>query len=152
MKRITRITSNSVIREAVNSLNNQTRYSEIIEEYFTRLNRPSDDPLEKKYISVLASINKLWVGSEKNPSIFRQTKDFEPILQKNKYYRDHFIHSFNVFLLGYYIINKTREVFPNKDYFGTNDDKINLTWMLSFNFSRRCLSSSRNGVVVKRTY
>jgi len=123
-----------VLKNAVSSLEGHPRYSDIIDSYFMRLGKITDDPLANKYSSVLSSINQLWVDSEKNPSIFKQTKDFEPILQKNKYYRDHFIHSFNVFLLGYYIINKMREVFPDEDHFGKNDDNINLTWMLTSTF------------------
>lgn len=129
-----KVTSALVLRNAISSLAEHPRYADIIDSYFMKLDRNSDDPLANKYSSVLASINRLWLDSEKNPSIFSQTKDFEPILQKNKYYRDHFIHSFNVFLLGYYIINKMREVFPNKHYFGNNEDHINLTWMLTSTF------------------
>lgn len=87
--------------------------------------------LENRYEIVLNCISQLWVSSEKGPpSVFKDAKDFEPILRKIPGYRDHFIHSFNVFLLGYYIINRLKELLPS--FHWSNDH--NLTWMLTATF------------------
>jgi len=87
--------------------------------------------MEKRYENVLSCITELWVDSSKNPSIFKEARDFEPILQRMPYYRDHFIHSFNVFVLGYYVINRLKEIVPGLDL--TSND-YNLSWMLASTF------------------
>ena len=89
-------------------------------------------PDEEKYKLVLDTISKMWVSSEKNPSIFENSSDFEPILQRNIQYRDHLIHSYNVFLIGYYIINKLYEI--DSSLFISNRQNTNLTWMLASTF------------------
>lgn len=102
--------------------------------YYDKLGEHKRYSSEKKYESVLACLTRLWVHSEKSPSLFKDTKDFEPVLmRKEQPYRDHFIHSFNVFLMGYYIINKLNYSYPHKNFFG-NKDNCNLTWMLSATF------------------
>ena len=108
---------------------------DIIRSYYDMLDRQKLRSSEDKYESVLASITKLWVNSEKNPSLFKDTKDFEQLLmRKGQPYRDHFVHSFNVFLLGYYLINKLSYMYPAKRYFGQTGQNSNLTWMLSATF------------------
>jgi hypothetical protein len=127
--------SDLVLKNAIKTLEGHPRYGYIIDSYFRRLTPSIGDSLEIRYENVLASINELWLDSEKNPSIFKDTKDFESILQENKYYRDHFIHSFNVFLLGYYIINKLKEEFPNENSLRiVAGNHSNLTWMLASTF------------------
>ena len=108
------------------------RYYDVIIDYFANL-QPQNVQVsrEKRYKSVLDVISKLWVTSEKNPSIFKEAKDFEPILQRIPKYRDHFILSFNVFLLGYYITNTLKRINPDLDL-KSND--YNLTWMLASTF------------------
>jgi hypothetical protein len=77
----------------------------------------------------------LWLSSDKNPSLFEDAREFEPILRrKDQPYRDHFIYAHNVFLLGYYIINKLNEITSNNNYFGKNSNDSNLTWMLASTF------------------
>jgi hypothetical protein len=57
------------------------------------------------YQIALDTIKKLWVevSGVKYPEIQRQLED---ILLRNPEYRDHFLHQFQVFLLGAYIIDK----------------------------------------------
>jgi hypothetical protein len=91
----------------------------------------------KKYSAVFSMVKKLWEDSGKAiPEILEVWKDFEPILQKQgskESYRDHFIHSSNVFLLGYYIINELRRTCNLKGSdFHLND--IELTWMMASTF------------------
>jgi hypothetical protein len=105
----------------------------IIDNYFAKLSDVEPGSLEDRYEIVQSAISDLWIESEKNPSLFKCVEDFEPILRrKDLPYRDHFMHSFNVFLLGYYIINKLNENYPDRNYFGTED--WNLTWMLTSTF------------------
>lgn len=119
----------SILESRIGSLRNNPRYRDAILSYFRRLNRENEHLiLERRYDLVLSRIRELWVNSQKNPSIFRTAKDFEPILQRIPQYRDHFIHSFNVFVLGYYLINRLKEILHDYD-FKTNDP--NLTWMLA---------------------
>ena len=144
-------------------LNTDTKYLNIIEQYFTKLHKSSgkfyldideyteieglleviDEDLfhtdqrkylsdEEKYKLVLNTISKLWVSSDKNPSIFSNSSEFEPILQNSIQYRDHFLHSFNVYLIGYYIINRINQI--NSDIFNMTGDQLNLTWMLCSTF------------------
>lgn len=110
------------------------RYYDAIMEYFSQT-RYSDDE-EDIYENVWDAVVDLWVSSDKDPSIFKNAKEFEPILLKStEPYRDHFIHSFNVFLLGYYIINKlfSSSNFDAIAHFG-NRKRANLTWMLASTF------------------
>jgi len=143
-----------LLKNKINSLTSPTKYSNIIDNYFNKLFNsdgiyvdlsflnlqhytPDDQkkrylPPEEKYKLVLSSFSNLWVSSEKSPSLFQNASEFEPILQRNMNYREHFIHSFNVFLLGYYIINKLLDIKPK--LFEHNRDVINLTWMLASTF------------------
>lgn len=122
-----------MLRDKINSLTNNPRYSEIVKKYYRKMKDDGQNAIANRYENVLTSLTGLWIDSEKNPSLFKDTKDFEPILQRNPLYRDHFVHSFNVFLLGYYIINKLNEC-TRQDYFGANKRAVNLTWMLASTF------------------
>lgn len=126
------------LEKKIHSFPEGTRYRDIVLSYFGRLQEyagrhagyiPNDH--RYRYETVSDYISQLWVDSSKNPSIFKTSRDFEPILQRMPYYRDHFIHSFNVFILGYYIINRIKAVLPSFD-FKSND--FNLTWMLASTF------------------
>lgn len=130
--------STYLLKNKIESLS-YVRYSENIKTYYDDLFTGGFN-FNRQYDYVFNCISQLWLDSQKNPSIFKTSKDFEPILQKRELYRDHFIHSLNVFLLGYYIINKIE---PN--IFITNmntnmqeqiDDvtDINLIWMLTSTF------------------
>lgn len=86
---------------------------------------------EELYKSASRMINKLWKGSGKDPSTFESADRLELLLREIPNYRDHRIHSANVFLLGYYIINKIKNI--QQDFsFKSNDP--NLTWMLTATF------------------
>jgi hypothetical protein len=124
-----------VLKRLIGTIRGNPKYKEIIDDYYTSLPEIEEGSIEDRYERVLSAISNLWVNSDKNPSLFKSTKDFEPILRrKNSPYRDHFIHSFNVFLLGYYIINKFNELYPDKEYFGAGENDWNLTWMLTSTF------------------
>lgn len=125
----------SLIKDKIMSLmpSRPRYYDDIMRLYFEELQQRETlghFSLEDRYKIVLNCISKLWLSSEKSPSVFKDVKDFEPILLKISGYRDHFIHSFNVFLLGYYIINRLKELLPT--FYWSNDH--NLTWMLTATF------------------
>lgn len=98
-----RVPSDHVLEVLINSLSGHPKYKQIVDRYYANLTQIELRSLEDRYESVQSAISELWVSSEKNPSLFKDTKDFESILQrKGLPYRDHFIHSFNVFLLGFW--------------------------------------------------
>lgn len=112
------------------------RYLETIQEYYGRAYPEKQKPREK-YNSVFSMINRMWQISGKSiPEVLEVWRDFEPILQNletKESYRDHFIHSSNVFLLGYYIINELRRTCDLKGTdLGIND--IELAWMMASTF------------------
>lgn len=97
---------------------------------------PLDDFREQRYILVKDSISELWRDARKNSDFLEYTSAFEPLLQ-DLGLRDHFTHSFNVFLLGYYIMNKLEELYPNDYLFcniGNIEQNRNLIWMLTSTF------------------
>lgn len=126
--------SDFMLKDKINSLKNRSRYRDIVMSYFRKMQADGQNASENRYGNVRAGIKKLWEGSEKDPTTLLMLDDFEPILLKKPSYRDHFIHSFNVFLLGYYIINKLNETYPDKNYFTTGESNFNLTWMLTSTF------------------
>lgn len=113
------------------------KYLPIIQEYYGRMPPERRVRKEKKYSAVFSMVEELWRTSGKDiPEILEVWKDFEPILQKlesKESYRDHFIHSSNVFLLGYYIINELRRTCNLKGSdLGLNN--VELTWMMASTF------------------
>lgn len=54
------------------------------------------------------------------------------LFQSNSDYRGHYVHQFDVFLLGYYILNTIRQ--SNKPVASTFHGNPNLTWMLASTF------------------
>ncbi len=126
------VQNEALIETRIRSLENNPRYLDLILEYFNKQQEHGRKPqTEIKYRSVLDIVSNFWKHSSKNPSIFKEVKEFEPLLQKIPYYRDHFLHSLNVFLLGYYVINRSNEIHPAIDW-RSNDH--NLTWMLTSTF------------------
>jgi hypothetical protein len=123
-----------VIKRLVEELPSKYRYSEAIASYYECMDMIGGEE-EDNYDCALNAFHNLWLSSEKNSSLFEDARDFEPILSRsNQPYRDHFIHALNVFLLGYYIINKLNEIKPDNLYFRNNNFNVNLTWMLSSTF------------------
>jgi len=125
-----------VLQKKIQSFPVGTKYRDIVLSYFQRLQGHASTtagyiPNIDRYGVVSDYISQLWLDSSKNPSIFKTSRDFEPILKRIPYYRDHFIHSFNVFTLGYYIINRTKAVLPSFDF---KSNAFNLTWMLASTF------------------
>lgn len=133
MMRVNSMESNidEVLKSKINELSN-TKFSENIGSYFRDL---SGYEKSNRYDLVERTISSLWSDSQKSTTsqIFYEMRNFEPILQQNKRYRDHFIHSFNVYLLGYYILNKIMTDQSTNPYRSRSNDP-NLTWMLTSTF------------------
>jgi len=100
--------------------------------------------IEKMYdkiIEIVRRINGILEFEEDLIKVFEDiTKKYEEILGTGVRYREHLIHQFQVFLLGYYIINKnTRFQKTLKDYLQKNGidgtlDNVMKCWFLSSAF------------------
>lgn len=93
------------------------------------------------YEIVLNYIEKLWKNHlpllTKTTSSFNFYKEFENILKLDKEYRDHFLHQFQVFLLGTFIIDKIFHKFQNsyKKFFKDIDkSSIYKSWLITSTF------------------
>ena len=119
-----------------------TLYSTPIAEYFTRINSIKDEDLfnRERIKTILDTIEKIWVfihNKVETKLIFDDYSDFERNLFLLPSYRGHFIHQFNVFLLGYYILNKLLNVINKDDrkrIFDKTEFHENFVWMLTSTF------------------
>ncbi len=113
------------LAERIHSLPVETRYRNLALSYLQQSKKR-----ENKYALVGRTISKLWTQSSKNPRMLKNSPKFEKVLQNipDMKYRDHFIHSLYVFLMGHYIINRLTE---SHDF---NSTDVNLTWMLTSTF------------------
>ena len=125
--------SEKLLANKITSLDRTSgKYHSLILEYCTSLLQPGAIASEEdKYKLVLDKIKKLWVKSEKETGLFDTVEKFEEVLKgmRDRDYRDHFIHSFNVFLLGYYILNRL-DMTQSESM--SND--VDLSWMLAATF------------------
>lgn len=121
--------TNRLLSEKIKSLNVNDRINYIFESYFKK----EVTEYDKVYDHVLKTISDILEVYGKDPSLINKIKDLEPLMQDLPRYRDHFIHSFNVFILGYYILYRLNKMNPNlftKDH----ADKPILSWMLTSTF------------------
>ncbi len=85
----------------------------------------------------MQTLKKLWEKHKKDEvyRICENFKEFEPILFKDISYRDHFIHQFQVFLLGCPIINHhieaIRDSLEARIRGNYDDDHIYFTWLIA---------------------
>jgi ribosomal protein S15P/S13E len=114
----------------------KTSYKEDIKNFVTNLNNPD----KNIYELTSDTLDNLW--SKKNQTenglvMISLFKEFEPILFKDTSYRDHFLHQFQVFLLGVPIISLFREIIE-KPYQSIGDNKyrfdLDYTWLLTSTF------------------
>lgn len=86
--------------------------------------------------AALNLLKNLWVyehSKQHTYDIFESFFEFEPMLLRDPEYRDHFFHQVNVFIIGYYIINK---LLPNDEFRQALrfSGDINFTWLLASTF------------------
>ena len=123
--------------QKMSTLSNDVKYKKDIltfcNEYIT--NRLDDYEIVVKYVE------KLWENHlpmlPKTTSSFSFYKEFESILKLDKEYRDHFLHQFQVFLLGTFIIDKIFHKFQNsyKKLFNDIDkSSIYKSWLITSTF------------------
>jgi hypothetical protein len=128
--------SHDVLKVAFNSLP-ELQFSDIIASYFNAFAFENythiKDIRTNRYPYVQNYIGQLWERARKNSDFLIDTKEFEPLLGELRL-RDHFNHSFDVYLLGYYIINQIALSFPDKNYFKASEPNRNLIWMLTATF------------------
>jgi len=58
-------------------------------------------------------------------------RDFEQILKLNPKYRDHFLHSFQVFLYGIYVIDEMYDKISELDFGKEAGDRIEDSWLIA---------------------
>jgi len=123
----------SLMEGKIQSFDPSTDYLDTLNPFFENFRGTFSPSLEVPRDEMFSLIVDIWEKSGKNPTLFELLRIFEPILQRDRKYRDHLIHSFNVFLLGYYIINKLSNIDDIWKIFLRSDDP-NLTWMLASTF------------------
>jgi len=138
LRAITKMHDQHFSRFLINQLNQLTRLQykntliRLSEEYFTSETR--DD-----YEIALRTIQILWKERlhMEYPDI---GKDFEPVLRLDKDYRDHFLHQFQVFLLGTLIIDRMYNAAWVKNFKKKYGSKLEDAWLAAstyhdFNYS-----------------
>ena len=74
--------SDEILKNLILSIGETHRYMDIIQSYYSEMDKQNSSLVDAKYEKVLDSVSRLWLDSDKNPSLFRDTNDFEPILLK----------------------------------------------------------------------
>jgi len=127
--------SDQLLKQKIDSLDKQTldlhaaKYFPIIHRYLKKFCSQTDVDSSVKYPYVSRSIDRLLRVSGKESTYLPVMKEFEGMLKEVlPKYRDHFIHSFNVFLLGYYILNRLKSIKTDFDF---RSNFPNLCWMLA---------------------
>jgi hypothetical protein len=99
---------------------------------------------QQEYELILENLKQLWAGKfqkAESAKAFEDFKIFEPILKNLQGYRDHFIHPFQVLLLGSLIIDKNYDMFqdlikkklPNSKY-----NSLDFSWLMASTFHDFC--------------
>lgn len=113
--------------------------------YANELNKFVDDyevvknPEQENDI-ILSCLENLWLrkyGKRVCVSAFSNFNDFEPLLRSIPRYRDHFVHPFQVFLLGSLVIDQKRDLFANafrQKIPEIEQDTPEFTWLLASTF------------------
>lgn len=93
---------------------------------------------EAKLESVRVALEELWVKLARKFETFKIFKDFEAfekvLFQSNAEYRGHYVHQFDVYLLGYYLLNRILKTNgPAAEKFKASSNP-NFTWLLTATF------------------
>ena len=139
---LTLLENDMLLKNKINTIVGERKYSQIIHDYFQLIDNLepqgcTDLSLERSK-HVTDTLRKLWViihQKEATFEFFKNYENLEKLLLEDKNYRGHYIHQFNVFLLGYFMLNKIEKEysdiwrifkrFSNEPYF---------TWMLASTF------------------
>ena len=128
-----------LLQNKIRSIKDSTIYTDIINEYFHNLVNIHEDEFysESRIKLIIESFKKMWVKKHQKREtflIFEDFSEFEKNLFKLPYYRGHFIHQYNVFLLGYFILSNLLKNEEVKTIFRRNSDHPYFTWMLASTF------------------
>ncbi len=99
---------------------------------------------EQESSLILENLRDLWAGKfEKSESAkaFENFKIFEPVLLNIEGYRDHFIHPFQVLLLGSLVIDQNYRLFENlvrKKMPEIKSNTVDFSWLLAATFHDFC--------------
>jgi hypothetical protein len=92
---------------------------------------------------ILKMLDTLWSGKYQKAEIgnsFQNFKDFEQVLKSIRGYRDHFVHPFQVFLLGSLIIEKHYGLFFDltRSNLRNAETDLSFSWLLASTFHDFC--------------
>lgn len=123
--------------ELIKSIKNldQLSYNQEIKGFIEGFEK-SDDSLNQLILKLL---NSLWVKKYEKSEAYRSFGSFESyekILLKQPYYRDHYIHQFQVFLSGLPIVNKHHHSIKEsyKNIFDASEINVEFAWLLAASF------------------
>lgn len=135
-------TSDRVVLSKIWTLDTENPYKEeilgILSTLTSRWGMASDEEYgEVKLETVRNAVEGLWTRAQKveTSKMFLDFESFEKVLfQSSNEYRGHYAHQFDVFLLGYYILNRILETdAPAAEKLKTSTNP-NFTWMLAATF------------------
>lgn len=131
-------TNDNLLHSKIETLPQGTKYKNIIVGYFSSVENRHDLAVQdERTKQVTGVLRTLWVienNKQETYSIIENFEKIEGLLFRVDGYRGHYVHQFNVFALGYYILN-TLERGNNavKEIFQQSSDP-NFTWMLAATF------------------
>jgi len=142
-KKFGTLIKNDVLLKKIYNEHIQSRnYNPIINKYFSSIDI-SDEDIEKdeydriRVKNVTNSLKELWVKRHEKQVTFLIFEDFEKMenmLFMIPSYRGHYIHQFNVFLLGYFILTELIKNRCIKQNINNISQFTDFTWMLSSTF------------------
>lgn len=126
-----------LLKRKITALQPTTGYTDALRSYFERaLDHGANT--QHRVSEIKKVLKEFWVVQAEKRRTFKIFEDFatfEELLFQRKDYRAHFAHQFNVFLLGYYILNKLRQNHRRTaNVFTEGSGNPNFTWMLSATF------------------
>ena len=93
---------------------------------------------EVKLKSIKVALEKLWVQFARKFETFKIFEDFEAfekvLFRSNSEYRGHYVHQFDVYLLGYFILNSIVKVNVTAAEKLNTSSNPNFTWLLAATF------------------
>ena len=127
--------------DQIDSLSNVS-YAELLQDFKTEYEGVST--IREENDVILRTLRKLWAGKygkTTGAKAFESFSEFEPILKAIPRYRDHMIHSFQVFLMGGLIIDahyKQLSRLYKMNLRNGKDDSLDFSWLLCSTFHDFC--------------
>jgi len=117
----------NISRELINRMSEleHISYKDIIFRFSETYNSRREDDYQIAY----EITQELW--KQYNLEYPKLHQDFEQILKRDPKYRDHFLHAFQVFLYGIYIIDKKYQQFSDVGYDSKIGSRIEDAWLIA---------------------